>query len=133
MATATKKARASKQLPRLGGRVSGSPVMEFLVFRDNGGSYRWTISAGNGEQLAQSASFASYEDARDAAGRVRDGAGSARLEDHEAAAVPVDVSARREAAARDDVDAERWLDEGGSYTAAVAVELPETAVSAGSA
>jgi uncharacterized protein YegP (UPF0339 family) len=98
--------------------------MEFLVFRDNGGSYRWTIVAANGEQLAQSPSFGSYEDARDAAGRVRDGAGSAQLEDHEAAAIPVDLSARREAAARDSSDAERWLGEGGSYTAAVAVELP---------
>jgi uncharacterized protein YegP (UPF0339 family) len=124
MATATKKARATGQLPRVGGRAPGAPVMELLVHQDNGGRYRWTIVAASGEQLAQSPSFASYEDARDAAGRVRDGAGSARLDVHEAAALPVDLSARREAAARADLDAERWLDEGGSYTAAVAVELP---------
>ena len=104
--------------------MSRAPVMELLVFQDNGGRYRWMVVAASGEQLAQSPSFASYEDARDAAGRVRDGAGSARLEGHEAAAPPVDLSARREAAARDDLDAERWLDEGGSYTAAVAAELP---------
>jgi uncharacterized protein YegP (UPF0339 family) len=103
--------------------MSGSPAMEFLVFQDNGGRYRWMVVAASGEQLTQSLSFASYDDARDAAARVRDGAGSARLEGHEAA-LPVDLSARREAAARDVLDAERWLDEGGSYTAAVAAELP---------
>jgi uncharacterized protein YegP (UPF0339 family) len=124
MATATKKARSTGQVPRVGGRVSGSASMKLLVFQDNGGHYRWMIVGASGEQLAQSPSFASYEDARDAAGRVRDGAGSARLESHEAAALPVDLSTRRGAAARDDLDAERWLDEGGSYSAAVAAELP---------
>jgi uncharacterized protein YegP (UPF0339 family) len=97
--------------------------MELLVFEDNAGRYRWTLVAASGAQLAQSPSFASYEEARDAAGRVRDGAGSARLEGREAALL-VDLTARREAAARDDSDPERWLDEGGSYTAAVAAELP---------
>lgn len=124
MATATKKVRATGQVPRVGGRVSRSAVTEFLVFEDNDGRYRWAIVAASGEQLAQSPSFASFEEARDAAGWVRDGAGSARLEAHEAAALPVDLTTRRAAAARDDFDAERWLDEGGSYTAAVAAELP---------
>jgi uncharacterized protein YegP (UPF0339 family) len=124
MATATDKARATRQVARVGGRVSRSAVTEFLVFEDNGGRYRWAIVAPSGEQLAQSPSFASCEDARDAAGWVRDGAGSARLEAREAAVLAVDLTARRAAAARDDLDAERWLDEGGSDTAAFAAELP---------
>jgi uncharacterized protein YegP (UPF0339 family) len=103
--------------------MSESPAMELLVFQDNGRRYRWTLVAASGEQLAHSPSFASYEDARDAAGRVRDGAGSARLDGDEAAAPPVDLSARREAAASDGLDTERWLDEGGSYTAAVAAHV----------
>jgi uncharacterized protein YegP (UPF0339 family) len=120
MATATRKARATGQLPR----VAKSLAIELLVFEDNGGRYRWTMVAATGEQLAQSPSFASYQDAWDAAGRVRDGAGSARLERDDAAALPVDLSARRRASAPNDSDAERWLDEGGAYSAAVAVELP---------
>ncbi len=91
-------------------------TMEFLVYEDNGGRYRWTIASASGEPLAQSPSFASYEDARRAADSVRGGAGSARLERFEASG-PVDLAARR---------AERSHDEGGAYTAAVAVavELP---------
>jgi uncharacterized protein YegP (UPF0339 family) len=123
MATATKKTRATRQVPRIGGRVSGSASMELLVFQDNAGRYRWMIVA-EGDQLAQSPSFASYADARDAAGRVRDGASSARLEMHEVGVLPVDLTARRGAATREDQHAERWLDEGGSYSAAVAAELP---------
>jgi uncharacterized protein YegP (UPF0339 family) len=93
--------------------------MELLVFQDNGGRYRWELVAAKGEQLASSPSFASHEEAREAAGRVRDGAGSAWLD-----GPPIDLSARREAAARDDSDTERWLDEGGGYTAAVAAQAP---------
>jgi uncharacterized protein YegP (UPF0339 family) len=114
MATATKKARAGKRLPR----TSESPAMELLVFQDNGGRYRWALVAAKDEQLAHSPSFATYEEARDAAGRVRDGAGSARLD-----GPPIDLTARREAAASDDAATERWLDEGGGYTAAVAAQV----------
>ena len=92
-------------------------AMELLVFQDNGGRYRWTLVAAKGEQLSHSPAFASYEEARDAAGRVRDGAGSAWLE-----GPPIVLTARREAAASDDSDTERWLDEGGGYTAAVAAQ-----------
>lgn len=88
-------------------------TLEFLVFEDNGGRYRWTIVSASGEPLAQSPGFASYEDARRAADSVRKGAGSAWLEPLEAAG-PVDLAARR---------AERSLDEGGAYTAAVAVAV----------
>jgi hypothetical protein len=46
---------------------------------------------------------------------VRDGAGSAQFQVRQAADSPVDLVARREAAiARDDSDAERWLDEAGT-------------------
>jgi hypothetical protein len=38
--------------------------------------------------------------------------------------VSVDLGARRVALAGEDSDVERWLDEGGAYSVAVAVELP---------
>jgi uncharacterized protein YegP (UPF0339 family) len=123
MATATKKARAPQSISVGGDR---STELEFLVFEDNNGDHRWAIATSSGEQLAQSPRFASYEDAQAAARRVRDGAGSARLERHQGAALPVDLATRRGAASRDELDAERWLDEGGAYSAAVAAELPAT-------
>ena len=49
--------------------------MEFLVLEDNGGAFHWAIVAASGERLVQSASFASYEEAKQAAGIVRPGAG----------------------------------------------------------
>ena len=98
--------------------------MELLVFQDNGGSYHWAIATASGEELTHSPGFASYEDAREAAVRVRDGAGSAQLQRHDGAALPVDLASRRVAAAGDGSDHERWQDEGGAYSAAVAVELP---------
>jgi uncharacterized protein YegP (UPF0339 family) len=82
--------------------------MTFRVFEDNGGRYRWTIVAAGGESLVQSASFASYEDARQAARVVHAGAASASFE-HLAAP-------RQSGVVRDDLDAERWLDEGGSFS-----------------
>jgi uncharacterized protein YegP (UPF0339 family) len=123
MATATKKARAPRRTSGGGGR---STDLEFLVFEDNNGDHRWAILTSSGEQLAQSPCFASYEDAQAAARRIHDGAGSARFERHEVAALPVDLDTRRGAVSRDNLDAERWLDEGGAYSAAVAVELPAT-------
>jgi uncharacterized protein YegP (UPF0339 family) len=91
--------------------------MEFRVFEDNGGRYHWRIIDRGGESLAQSGSFASYDDAEHAASHVRDGAGSAQLDRHAAGGRVVDIVARREvAAARYDSDAERWLDEGGSFS-----------------
>lgn len=89
--------------------------MRFLVFEENGGGYHWTIVADGGESLVQSASFASYEEARQAARIVRIGASAAPFEDRSSHAPPVDLIARRDAAAaRDDRDASRWLDEGDS-------------------
>jgi hypothetical protein len=111
MATATKKARAIGLVPRVVGLAPESAAIELLVFQDNGGGYHWTIATASGEELARSPGFASYEDAWEAAGRVRDGVGSARLERQDVAV---------------DSDVERWQDEGGAYSAAVAVavELP---------
>ena len=79
MATATRNARAAKQVSRSrsAGAVSKSTSMEFVTFDDNGGSYHWMLVAGNGETLAQSKGFTSYEDAQQAARDVRDGAASA--------------------------------------------------------
>jgi uncharacterized protein YegP (UPF0339 family) len=115
MATATKKSGPNGRVPRRAPEVRVPESIEFLVFEDNGGRYRWSIVAGDGVTLAQSAAFASYEDAERAANRVRQGADSAPLERGAASAGPVDLSARR-AATSDAADAERWLDEGGSFS-----------------
>jgi uncharacterized protein YegP (UPF0339 family) len=99
--------------------------MKFLVFEDNGGGYRWMIVAGTGETLVRSESFASYEDARHAAGVVHAGAASASFEHLAGDTPPVDLVARRdERMARDDLDAERWLDEGGSFSSEAVTRWP---------
>ena len=89
--------------------------MAFLIYEDNGGGYRWTIVADGGETLVRSASFSSYEDARQAAGIVHRGASRAAFEQGSGNPRLVDLPARRNAA-RDRSDAERWLDEGGSFS-----------------
>jgi uncharacterized protein YegP (UPF0339 family) len=128
MATATKKPRASRRIERRAAETNVPPAMEFLIFKDNGGSYRWRICARDGATLARSGDFASYEDAEGAAQRVRDGAASARLERRATEALPVDLTARRDAARRDassdDSDAERWLDEGGSFSSEAVTKWP---------
>jgi uncharacterized protein YegP (UPF0339 family) len=91
--------------------------MKFLVFEDNGGGYHWPVVAGSGESLAQSASFASYEEAKQAARIVHAGAGSASVGQLAGDTPPVDLVARRETAVvRDDLDAERRLDERGRFS-----------------
>ena len=62
---------------------------------------RWTI-------LARSESFTSYDDAERAAP-------SARFDRRAGEFTPVDLGARRDGPS-DDLDAERWLDEGGSFS-----------------
>ncbi len=127
MATATKKPRASRQLKRRTAETN-VPAMEFLIFKDNGGAYRWRVCAGDGATLAKSGDFASYEDAEQAAQQVRHGAASARLERRAVDALPVDLTARRDASRRgasgDDSDAERWLDEGGSFSSEAVTKWP---------
>jgi uncharacterized protein YegP (UPF0339 family) len=99
--------------------------MKFLVYEDNGGGYHWTIVAASGEPLVQSASFASYEDAKQAARIVHAGAASASFEHLAADAPPVDLAARRKSGVvRDDLDAERWLDEGGSFSSEAVTRWP---------
>ncbi len=97
--------------------------MRFLVFEDNGGFYQWRIVARDGATLACSRQFASHDDAEQAAQRIRDGAASAQLEGEAAMAPPVDLVARREALS-DDADAERWLDEGGSFSSEAVAKWP---------
>lgn len=77
MATATKQARSARQRHQ---RAVGADPAEFAVFHSNSGEYRWEIVAESGVTLAQSVSFPSFDDAEEAAVRVREGAGSARLE-----------------------------------------------------
>ena len=113
MATATRKSR----VPRRAAVGSRSAAITFLVFEDNGGSYSWTVLGPDGESLARSRPYATHEEAADAARVVRDGAGFARFDASAATDLPIDLVARRSAAAaRDDSDAERWLDEGASIS-----------------
>ncbi len=115
MATATQKKRTTRQVGRRIKDASEAAAIEFAVFEDNAGDYRWSIVDSHGGSLAQSGTFETYEAARKAAGAVRDAAGSSRFEQRPADR-PVDLTARRAATrARDDSDAERWLDEGGSF------------------
>src|SRR5207302_8085112 len=63
---------------RAGARGVAAPAsMEFLSFEDNGGAFHWAIVAASGDRLVQSATFTSYEEAKQAAGVVRSGAVSA--------------------------------------------------------
>ena len=90
--------------------------MTLLIDEDNGGSYHWTILAA-GETLVRSGSFASYDEAKQAAGIVRDGVSSASFEDVSTRTAPTAISARRDrATVRDRLDAERWLDEDGGFS-----------------
>jgi len=119
MATAIKKSRAAGRVPRRAPEGCLPASMEFLIFEDNGGDYHWTIVARDGATLARSGSFGSYQDAERAAQHVRDGVASALFERRGDGARPVDLSARR-----DDADAERWLDEGGSFSSKAVAKWP---------
>ncbi len=128
MATATKKSRAAGRLTRRAREVRAPasmkfPSMEFVIFEDNGGDYHWTIVARDDASLARSGAFASYEDAERAAQHVRDGVASALFERRGDGARVVDLAARRDAA-RDAADAERWLDEGGSFSSEAVAKWP---------
>jgi uncharacterized protein YegP (UPF0339 family) len=73
-------------------------VMKFLVFEDNGGDYGWTLVAADGRRLAESARFASYQEATRAAGEARAGAGSAPIEHNRDDTRRAERSARAKAA-----------------------------------
>jgi hypothetical protein len=94
--------------------------MKFLAFEENGGAFHWAIVAASSDPLVQSASFASYEGVKQAAGIVPCGAGSAPFEDRANDAPPLGLAARPETpTVRHDLDSERWLDEGGSFSSEV--------------
>jgi uncharacterized protein YegP (UPF0339 family) len=97
--------------------------IRFVIFEDNGGGYHWRLVAGDGATLAQSGSFASYDSAEQAARRVRDGAASAPFDRRAGEAGPVELAARR-ARPSDNLDAERWLDEGGSFSSEAVARWP---------
>jgi len=97
--------------------------MEFLIFEDNGGSYHWRILAGDGSTLGESGDFASYDGAEQAAQQICDGAGAARFRRRERGTGSVDLAARR-AASDENSDAERWLDEGGSFSSEAVAQWP---------
>lgn len=117
MATATQKSRATRRIARNAAVASEPAAITFLVFEDNGGSYHWTLLGTDGESLAHSRPYTTHEEAAHAALAARDSSGTARLETGRAPELPIDLVARRTAAvAREDSDAERWLDEGGSFS-----------------
>ena len=123
MATATEKSPAAIKPASRAARARVPKSGEFVIFEDNGGSYHWRVVAGDGAPLAQSGGFACYEDAEQGARRVRDAAGSPLLERQGTGAPPVDLVARR-AALEDNADAERWLDEGGSFSSEAVARWP---------
>lgn len=77
MATAASKVRADTN----GAETASEPeLMQFLIAEDNGGDYQWTLLDREGNSLARSPGYATYQDAEDAARVVLVGAGSARLD-----------------------------------------------------
>jgi uncharacterized protein YegP (UPF0339 family) len=119
----TRSAKATRAVPGNGTAAAAAralrepAAMKFVVFEDNAGGYHWTIVAASGETLVQSASFGSHEEAERAARIVHGAAASASLESLADGTPPVElVAARTARVARDDLDAERWLDEGGSFS-----------------
>jgi uncharacterized protein YegP (UPF0339 family) len=111
-----------RSAPATSSSLAEPAAMTFLIGEDNGGDYHWTIVADGGETLVRSAGFGSYEEAEQAAHIVHRGASQAAFEDRTEHPPPLDLSARRDVrAARDDLDAERWLDEGGSFRSEAAI------------
>jgi hypothetical protein len=102
---------------RAGARgVSARGSLKFLSFEENGGAFHWALVATGGDRPGESATFVSYEEAKQAAGVVRSGAVSAPFEHRAVDPAALELAARRETATvADDLDAERWLDEGGSF------------------
>jgi peptidoglycan hydrolase-like protein with peptidoglycan-binding domain len=104
-----------------GPRATPKPLPEpdpvsvaFLLYEDNSGGYYWTIVGEDGEVLARSARFASYEEANIAADIVYRGVATASFQDRSGASPPADLPASPTAGDR--VEAEHWLDEGGSVS-----------------
>ena len=75
--------------------LSQPSSMEFVVSEDTGGSNHWTIVAASGEILVQCASFASHEEAKQAARIMHASAALASLERRTSDTPPIDLVARR--------------------------------------
>jgi uncharacterized protein YegP (UPF0339 family) len=78
MATAPQKPGTPERFAPGARDTGAAEPLEFVIFEDNRGDYHWRIDAGDGATLAQSNSYASYEDAGREMQRVRVGAASAR-------------------------------------------------------
>jgi uncharacterized protein YegP (UPF0339 family) len=124
MGTAPKKSRAARQLARSARDVRVRESMEFFIFEDNGGAYHWRIVDADGATLAESGTFASYDRAEQAAQRVRDGAASARFIRRRGVLGAVDRGTRRDRP-REDLNAERRLDQGGSFAREAVERWPD--------
>ncbi len=99
--------------------------MKFLTFEENYGAFHWAIVVASGDRLVRSANYASYKETRLAGGVVRPGAGAAPFEDRANDSPPIELAARPETAMiRDDLDAERWLDERGSFNSQAVTPWP---------
>jgi uncharacterized protein YegP (UPF0339 family) len=123
MATANKKSRASRQLASPPVQMHRPASMEFVIFEDNGGRHHWEILAGDGSTLGQSADFDSYDAAEQAARQIYKDVASASFQRRESGTGSVDLAARR-AASDEDSDAERWLDERGSFSSEAVAQWP---------
>jgi hypothetical protein len=102
---------------RAGARGMSAPAsMKFLSFEEGGGAFHWAIVAASGDRAVESATLVSYEEAKQAASVVRSGVVSAPFENGAHDRAPLELAARRETATvTDDLDVDRWLDEGGSF------------------
>ncbi len=103
---------------RAGARgVAARGSLKFLSFEENAGAFHWAIVAASGDRPGESATFVPYGEAKQAAGVVRSGVVSAPLENRAADPAALELTARPDTATvTDDLDAERWLDEGGSFS-----------------
>jgi hypothetical protein len=105
--------------------VSAPASMKFLAFEENGGDFHWAIVAASGDRLVQSASFPSYEGAKQAAGIVPCGSGAAPREDRPDDPPPLALAARPETATiRHELDAERGLAERGRFNSQAVTAWP---------
>ena len=88
------------------------------MFEDKGGSHHWTIVGASGEILVHCASFASHEEAKQAARIMHASASLASLERPTRDTPPIDLVARRATRlVRREPDAEWELEERGSVSA----------------
>ena len=105
MGTAPTKSRATRRLARPTHDVRVPESMELLISEDDSGASHWRIVACDDATLTQSGSFASYDRRGFELGAV-------------------DLATRRDRP-RDDLNAERWLDGGASFTREAVARWPD--------